>query len=57
MSVSCRPGVMPATKSYLVRRLDSAELEITLLKKATGQECLDRVSGGVWLVRHEVVGV
>ncbi len=44
MSVTCRPGVMPATKTYLVRRLDSVEQEVTLLKKATGQECLERVS-------------
>lgn len=42
--MSCRPVIMPPTKSYVVRRLDSSELEVTLLKKATGAECLDKVS-------------
>ena len=35
---------MPPTKSYHVRRLDSTDQEVTLLKKATGGECLDKVS-------------
>ena len=35
---------MPVTKKYIIRRLDSVEQEVTLLKKATGVECLDRVS-------------
>ena len=34
---------MPSTKTYVVRRLDSTEQEVTLLKKATGGDCLDRV--------------
>ena len=42
-TTSCRPGVMPSTKTYVVRRLDSTEQEVTLLKKATGGDCLDRV--------------
>lgn len=44
--MSCRPAIMPPTKSYGVRRLDSTEQEVTLLKKATGSECLDKVSSG-----------
>ncbi len=43
MNMSCRPAVMPTTKSYIVRRLDSTEQEVSLLKKATGSECLDKV--------------
>ena len=43
-SVSCRPAVMPATKTYIVRRLDNTEQDVTLLKKGTGSDCLDRVS-------------
>ena len=48
--MSCRPVIMPPTKSYVVRRLDSSELEVTLLKKATGAECLDKVRAmvGYW---------
>ena len=59
--MSCRPAVMPQTKSYLVRRLDGVEQEVTLLRKATGADCLDKVKsalvgllgclsvrGGVW---------
>ena len=43
--MSCRPAVgMPNTRQYIVRRLDSQEQEVTLQKKATGGECLDRVS-------------
>ena len=41
--MSCRPAVMPQTKSYLVRRLDGVEQEVTLLRKATGADCLDKV--------------
>lgn len=44
--MSCRPAIMPPTKSYGVRRLDSTEQEVTLLKKATGSECLDKVGSG-----------
>lgn len=42
--MSCRPAIMPPTKSYSVRRLDSTEQDVTLLKKATGSDCLDKVS-------------
>jgi len=35
---------MPSTRAYVVRRLDSVEQEVVLLKKALGSECLDRVS-------------
>ena len=43
--MSCRPAVgMPNTRQYIVRRLDSQEQEVNLQKKATGGECLDRVS-------------
>jgi len=45
--MSCRPAVMPQTKSYLVRRLDGVEQEVTLLRKATGVDCLDKVSAWV----------
>ena len=51
--MSCRPAVITATKTYVVRRLDSVEQEVTVLKKATGSEILDRVSrreGGTVLV-------
>lgn len=48
MSVSCRPAVMPATKTYVVRRLDNTEQEVTLLKKGTGSDCLDRVRIFYW---------
>ena len=41
--MSCRPAVMPNTRMYIVRRLDSQEQEVTLQKKATGGECLDKV--------------
>ena len=41
---SCRPGLVPTTKSYVVRRLDSVEQDIILLKKAVGADCLARVS-------------
>ena len=41
--MSCRPAIMPPTKTYQVRRLDSTEQDVTLLKKATGGECLDKV--------------
>ena len=34
---------MPPTKSYSIRRLDSTEQDVTLLKKATGSDCLDKV--------------
>ena len=34
---------MPPTKAYAVRRLDSVEQEVVLLKKGTGAECLDKV--------------
>lgn len=43
--MSCRPAVgMPNTRQYIVRRLDSQEQEVNLLKKATGGECLDKVN-------------
>ena len=41
--MSCRPAIMPPTKTYQVRRLDSTEQDVTLLKKATGGESLDKV--------------
>jgi len=41
--MSCRPTVPPATRSYVVRRLDSVDVEMTLLKKARGSDCLDKV--------------
>lgn len=55
--MSCRPAIMPPTKSYGVRRLDSTEQEVTLLKKATGSECLDKVSSGADRGSHGVCGV
>lgn len=42
--MSCRPTVPQATRSYVVRRLDDADQELTLLKKARGYDCLDKVS-------------
>lgn len=42
--MSCRPTVPQATRSYVVRRLDDADQELTLLKKARGYDLLDKVS-------------
>lgn len=43
----CQPVTRAPTKHYVVRYLDSSELEVTLSKKATGVECLDKVRGWV----------
>ena len=41
--MSCRPTVPQATRTFVVRRLDDADHELTLLKKARGYECMDKV--------------
>lgn len=48
---------MPPTKSYVVRRLDSTEQEVTLLKKATGAECLDKVCKSLGILEKDYFGL
>ena len=52
--MSCRPAVVPPSKSYLVRRLDGVEQEVTLFKKATGGECLDKVKAHSLMLERSV---
>lgn len=50
--MSCRPTVPQATRSYVVRRLDDADQELTLLKKARGYDLLDKVSEILQCLHH-----
>jgi len=48
---------MPSTRAYVVRRLDSVEQEVVLLKKALGSECLDRVCKSLGILEKEYFGL